>query len=333
MASQSPCIFLTGATGFVGGTILSALCNAHPEAHIEALIRREEDAKHLQSIHPNLQPVLGSLSDLDLLRRTAASVDFVIYTTKEDIPAVLALIDGLASKSSTHICTPRLISISGTRSLIDLSAPVTGIASDDSEKARPWSDITDIKTILSLPHSRIHAEADQSILAHAIASGVGTMRLAPGQLWGRGNGHVKTEGAAAAAYYAAVKKRERAFVIGDGSVAWSWSSIGDLGEAVVFLMDQALSNDQRVGVNEEGYYFLQTDDVKMKDRAEAISARLGLGDVESIAAEIAGEYHPFGPLMWGCGATFRADRLRQLGWSPKDVDWKALMEERDGERA
>ena len=332
MAQQSPRIFLTGATGFVGGTILTTLCKAHPEAHIKALIRREEDAKHLQSIHPNLEAVIGDLSDLDLLRKTAASVDFVIHTTKEDIPAVLALIDGLASKSSTPSYAPRLISISGTRSLVDLSAPVTGLASD---AARPWSDITDIKTILSLPHSRIHAEADQSILAHAIASGVGTMRIAPGQLWGRGKGHVKTEGAAAAAYYAAVKKRGRAFVVGDGSVAWSWSSIGDLGEAVVFLIEKALlnDNDQRVGVNEEGYYFLQTDDVKMRDRAEAISARLRLGDIESIPAEVTAEYHPFGPLMWGCGATFRADRLWQLGWSPKEFDWKALMEEGDGERA
>ena len=335
MTSQSPRVFLTGATGFVGGTILTTLCNHHPEAQIKALIRREEDAKHLQSIHPNLEPVLGALSDLDLLRETAASVDFIIHTTKEDIPAVLALIDGLASTSSANGTSaasppPRLISISGTRSLIDLSAPVTGIAPANS---RPWSDVEDIKTILSLPKERIHAEADQAIVAHAIARGVATIRLAPGQLWGRGKGHVKSEGAAAAAYYAAVKKRGRAFVVGEGSVAWSWSSIGDLGEAVILLMDLALARDQRVWVNEEGYYLLQTDDVKMRDRADAISKRLGLGEVESVPAEVAAEYHPFGPLMWGCGATFRADRLRLLGWKPKEFDWRALMEEGGGERA
>ena len=330
MTSQSPRIFLTGATGFVGGTILTTLCNTHPEAQIKVLIRREEDAKHLQSIHPNLDPVLGSLSDLDILRKTAASVDFVIHATKEDIPAILALIDGLASTPSALPFAPRLLSISGTRSLIDLSAPVTGIAPADS---RPWSDVGDIKTILSLPKERIHAEADQAIVAHAIARGVGTIRLAPGQLWGRGKGHVKSEGAAAAAYYAAVKKRGRAFVVGDGSVAWSWSSIGDLGEAVIFLMDLALARDQRVWVNEEGYYLLQTDDVKIRDRADAISKRLGLGEVESVPAEVAAGYHPFGPLMWGCGANFRADRLGQLGWRPKEFDWRALMEEGGGERA
>lgn len=323
-------VFLTGATGFVGGTILSALCNANPEAHVKALIRKEADAKHLRSTYANLEPVLGSLSDLELLKTTSASVDFVICATKEDTPAVLALIEGLASTFSAEPASPRLISISGTRSLIDLSHPVTGIK---QERSRPWSDIDDIGTILSLPEERIHAAADQSVIARAVDKGLGAMLIAPGQLWGRGKGHVKKEGAAATAYYAAVQKHGRAFVIGDGSVEWSWSSIGDLGDAVVFLMNQALGGTQRVGVNVEGYYFVQTDDVKMKDRAEAINARLKLGEVESVPVKVVADLHPFGPLMWGCGANIRADRLRALGWKPKEFDWKTLMEEDGGHRA
>lgn len=333
MPQQTLHVLLTGATGFVGGTILSTLCKAHPEAHVKALVRREEDAKHLRSIHHNLEPVLGSLSDLELLRRTAASVDFVIHATKEDLAAVRALIDGLASTFSSGPPTPRLISISGIRSLIDRSLPVTGIASEDG---RPWSDIQDISTILSLPKERIHAEADQSTMAHASASGVGAMIVGAPQLWGRGKGHVKTEGAAATAYYAAVRKRGRAFVIGDGSVAWSWSSIGDLGAAVVFLLERALLDDgasHRVGVNEDGYYFVRSDEVKMIDRAKAVSKRLGLGEVESVAVEVTAELHPFGPLMWGCGVTTRPDRLTALGWIPKELDWEMLMEEAGGERA
>ena len=329
-----PCIFLTGATGFVGGTILASLYKVHPEIHVKALIRRQEDAEKLQSIYPNLSPIIGHLSSLDLLKETAASVDFVIHATKEDIPAVHALIDGLAASFTADPPSPCLISISGTRSLIDLSIPVTGVAKEDP---RPWSDIDDIRAILSLPKERIHAKADQSIIAYAIASGVGAMLISPGQLWGRGKGQVKNEGAAAAAYYAAVKARGRAFVVGDGSVAWSWSSIGDLGDAVVLLMEQAMSsqnaNQRRVGVNEEGYYFVQTDNVRMKDRAEAISKRLGVGEVESVPVEVVADLHPFGPIMWGCGAIFKADRLRALGWRPRELEWRVLMEEEGGQRA
>ena len=326
-------IFLTGATGFVGGTILASLQKTHPEIRIKALIRREEDAKELQSIYSNLEPIVGEISSLSLLTSTAATADFVIHATREDIPAAHALIDGLASSSPGEPPLPRLISVTGPRSLVDQSHPATGAAETNSS---PWSDITDVQTILSLPKERPHAEADRSIVAHSIANGVGTMLVSPGQLWGRGKGHSKKE-SAAAAYYAAVKSRGRAFVIGDGSVAWSWVSIGDLGEAVVFLMEQALltgdETRRKVSVNEAGYYFVQTGDVSMVERAEAVSKRLGFGDVESVPPEVTGGYHLFGPLMWGRGERFRSDRLEGMGWTPKEVDWRPLMEEEGGERA
>jgi hypothetical protein len=86
----------------------------------------EEDSTLLQSIDPVLQPIIRSLSDPELLRQIAALVDFVIYATNEDLLDVLALVDGLASTHAMDPPTLRLISISGTRSLIDPSGPVAG---------------------------------------------------------------------------------------------------------------------------------------------------------------------------------------------------------------
>lgn len=333
MDRQSVGVFLTGATGLVGGSILSSLCHIHPKIHVKALIRREDDAEELQSVYPTLEPVIGDLADLDLLTSTAANVDFVVHATNQDIPAVKALIDGLALSFESEKPTPRLISITGPRSLIDRSLQVTGELQDG---ARPWSDVDDIETILNLPHDRIHAEADQTIIARVIAKGVGTMLISPGQLFGSGAGQLGKEGASAA-YYAAVKVRNKAFVIGDGSVAWSWVSNRGLGAAVVLLVDQALSKDDsirsQVGVNKDGYYFIRTGDVSMRERAEAVSKRLGLGGTESLPVDVVAHIHPFGPIMWDCGATFRSDRLAALGWRPEDVDLRAMMEEAGGTRA
>ena len=333
MASPALSIFITGATGFVGGSILAALLQSHPNTRIKALVRKETDAKELQSVYANLEPIIGLLSSLSLLTATAASVDFVIHAAGDNIPAVQAMIDGLALKSSAGKPLPRLISLTGPRSLIDHSVPVTGISGANQ---RPWSDITDARTILSLPKEQMHAEADQAIISYSTAKGVGSILLSPGQLWGRGKGHMKKE-ASSAMYYAAVKSRRRAFVIGDGSATWSWVSINDLADAVVFLIQQATSNGsaavEQVGVNDKGYYFVQCQDLSMRERAEAVSKRLGLGEVECISAETAAEIHPFGPMMWGCGATFRADKLSQLGWGPSETDWHQLMEEAGGERA
>ena len=111
------------------------------------------------------------------------------------------------------------------------------------------------------------------------------MLNSPGRLWGRGKGQLK-KGSAARAYCAAVKSLGRAFIIGDGSVAWSWSATGDLGDAMAFLMEQAMMGGkgtrERVSVNAEGCYYVKSGDVSMVKRAEAVSKRLGLGDVESV---------------------------------------------------
>lgn len=327
------CVFLTGVTGFVGGTILSCLSQAHPSVCIKALIREERVAKELQSVYPNLTPIIGELSSLPLLVSTAAEVDFVIHAGGDNVSAVCAMIDGLASRTTTGLPMPRLISLTGPRSLIDFSEPITGNLRASS---RVWSDITDAHTILNVPKDRMHAGADQAIVAHSTARGVGTMLISPGQLWGRGKGHIKKE-SNAALYYAKVKSRGRAFVIGEGTATWSWTSIGDLGDAVVFLMQQALmSGSERrgqVGVNRDGYYFVRTGELSMMERAKAASMRLGLGEVESISVDTAREIHPFGPIMWGCGERTRSDKLLQLGWRPKEADWKVLMEEGEGERA
>jgi hypothetical protein len=74
------------------------------------------------------------------------------------------------------------MSISGSRSLIDRLLLVTGNATTSSPI---WSDITDAQTILSFPRQRMHAEADQAIIAHGIAKGIGAILISPGQLWGR----------------------------------------------------------------------------------------------------------------------------------------------------
>ncbi|KAM0193767.1 hypothetical protein ACHAPI_007417 [Fusarium lateritium] len=329
----SRCVFLTGVTGFIGGTILSCLSKAHPSVHIKALIREERDAQKLQSVYSNLTPIIGELSSLSLLISTAAEADFIIHAGGDNVPAVCAMIDGLASRTTTGSPMPQLLSVTGPRSLIDLSNPITGNLRASS---RPWSDVTDAHTILNVPKDRIHAGADQAIVAHSIAKGVGTMLVSPGQLWGRGKGHLKKE-SNAAFYYATVRGRGRAFVIGEGTATWSWTSIGDLGDAVVFLMEQALNSrgERRgqVGVNRDGYYFVRTGDLSMIERAQAVSERLGLGEVESVSVDAAREIHPFGPIMWGCGERMRSDKLLELGWRPRETDWKALMEEGEGERA
>lgn len=331
--SASPCILITGVTGFIGGTVVSVLYEKHPDFHIKALIRQESVAEELKSVYPKLDTVVGELSSLPLLTSLASDANFIIHTGGDNVPAVCAMIDGLASRRMPRSPLPRLISLTGARSLIDLSKPVTGSLDKNS---RPWSDVTDAEAILNLSEDRIHAGADKAIIAHSVAKSIGTVLVSPTQLWGRGKGHLKRE-SNSAIYYSAIVGRGRAFVVGDGTATWSWVSIGDLGDAIVFLMELSLRDggegSKQIGVNQNGYYFVSTGDLSMAERAEAVNERLGFERVDSISAEEAKKIHPMGHIMWGCGERTRADKLAELGWKPKEMNWKALMEEEGGNRA
>jgi nucleoside-diphosphate-sugar epimerase len=326
-------VILIGACGFVGGTILSRLSRAHPSVQITCLVRKEQAVEKLASQYDNVTAVLDKDPSIAFLKALAGKADLIINAGGDNVPLIRALLDGLAPSTSSEPPLPRLISLTGPRSLIDLSQPITGSFNPDS---RPWSDIDDAASILSMPEDRIHAGADQAIVAHSVSRGVGTILVSPGQLFGQGEGLFKIE-SNSAAYYAAANARGRSFVVGDGTATWSWTSVRDLGDAVVFLAGMALGigehGKRQIGVNLEGYYFVQTGDLSMMERALAVSERLGLGGVESISVEEAKKIHPFGHIMWGCGERTRGDKLAGLGWKPKETDWKVLMEEKGGERA
>ena len=311
---------MTGPSGFVGGSILSALA-AVENYEIIALVRKAADAEALGKAYSNITTVIGTLSDTDLVASNIAQVDFVVHVAGDNVQGVKTMIDAITKEG------PSLLCITGTRCLIDQTLPSDGTLVD-----KVWSDVKDAETIITLPKTRIHAEADQAIIAHSIKKNRKVMLLSPGQLWGQGLGLLKKEGASAA-YYKAVQAHGQAFVVGKGEAAWAWASTRDLQRAVVFLVGKALSGDsQDLGVNREGYYLLSTDQVTMMERAEAIRDRLHLDKVESVTPETAAKYHPFGALMWGSGARFKADKLKDLGWKPLDKDWRPLMMEKGGQR-
>lgn len=51
---------------------------------------------------------------------------------------------------------------------------------------------------------------------------------------------------------------------------------------------------RQVGVNENGYYFVRSGDLSLIERAEFVTQRLGLGEIESVSVDAAEEIHPFG---------------------------------------
>ncbi|KAN0124145.1 hypothetical protein V8E53_015843, partial [Lactarius tabidus] len=108
-------IFITGATGYIGGSVLQRLLD-HPKREsfeITALVRSADKAKLLNTL--GVKTVVASLSDLDRLTELAAASDVVIHTADaDDQKAARALLIGAKARYEKTSKTPIFVHTSGT---------------------------------------------------------------------------------------------------------------------------------------------------------------------------------------------------------------------------
>lgn len=70
-------VFITGATGYIGGDALFHLYHENPNLDLALLVRSKDKAKTVKIKYPEARIVLGSLEDSDIIRREAAWADIV----------------------------------------------------------------------------------------------------------------------------------------------------------------------------------------------------------------------------------------------------------------
>ena len=70
-------LFVTGATGYIGGDALYAIAKAHPEYEITALVRNSDKGAKVAQEYPKVRLVYGGLDDAELLEKEAAAADIV----------------------------------------------------------------------------------------------------------------------------------------------------------------------------------------------------------------------------------------------------------------
>lgn len=142
-------IFLTGATGYIGGAVLALLLEAPNDKlyKIAALVRSHQKAPLLEAL--GVRPVLGSLADLELLEKEARENDATIHTANaDDLPAIQAILKGLIAGGESGGKKKVLIHTSGTGVLTGMyAAPYTHIyvlsteCSGSRARCVVWKDI------------------------------------------------------------------------------------------------------------------------------------------------------------------------------------------------
>lgn len=74
-------IFLTGATGYVGGEVLHHIKHSTLTGlQVACLVRDADKAKKLKSAYPDVDIVQGGLDDGDTIEREARAADVVLST-------------------------------------------------------------------------------------------------------------------------------------------------------------------------------------------------------------------------------------------------------------
>lgn len=71
-------VFLTGATGYIGGDALYQIHRRYPDFEYALLVRSEDKARKVLSAYPKARTVIGGNDESDLLEREAAWADIVI---------------------------------------------------------------------------------------------------------------------------------------------------------------------------------------------------------------------------------------------------------------
>jgi len=253
-------IFLTGANGFVGGSVAHHLI---AQGHtVRGLLRDPRKAERLNAL--NIEPVIGSLDDRALLIAEARQADAVIDAANSDhAGAVDAFIEALRGSNKL------LIHTSGS-SIIGDDAQGNGLSEHIFDEDTPF--------IIEAP-KQARYNIDLRMMA-AAREGIRTVVICPSNIYGVGHG--LTDHSFQLPFLMA-RARETGVmrIVGQGLNRWSNVHIDDVAQLFLLALEKAPAG---------AFYFAENGEASFADMADGLARRMGLKDVQSWSAEEAEQH-------------------------------------------
>jgi nucleoside-diphosphate-sugar epimerase len=290
-------IFITGANGFIGGSIAAGLVRAGHR--VTGMIRKPDQAAELERL--GITPVIGSLDVRALLIAQVQAADAVINAASSDHRgAVEALIEGLAGSNKPFLHT------SGSSIVGDASGGEASAAAVYHEDALPEP------TADKAPRVAI----DRLVL-DAAQRGIRSAVLCNTLIYGHG----AVKGSASVQLPRLVRQAQKSGIVrhvGSGGNIWSNVHIDD----VVELYRLAL-NKTPAGM----FYFVESGEASFREMSTAIAEALGLGAPQDWPLEDAKHEWGYEMASYGLGSNSRVRGTRAralLGWKPQRtsvIEW------------
>jgi len=285
--------FVTGATGFIGSAIVRELIGAGHQ--VLGLVRSDPNAAALAAI--GATPIRGSLQDLDVLRRGAASSDGVIHTAFQhdfakfaescaiDQHAIAAIGDVLSGSdralvvtSGTPIDAGRVVTESDRG---DRSNPVSVLRAPAEDIALALADRGVRVSVVRLPRC-VHGTSDQGWKAGLLIPLTAIARQT----------HV-------VAYP------------GDGTQRWPAVHRLDAARLYCLAAERAPAGTRLHAVDEQG--------IPLRDIAEHLGKKLGLPAVSRSPADAAAHYGFLAATVGTDQPASSAKTRELLGWQPREI--------------
>ncbi|SDT53507.1 Nucleoside-diphosphate-sugar epimerase [Pseudomonas sp. Z003-0.4C(8344-21)] len=289
-------VFVTGAAGFIGGSIATGLVQAGHQ--VTGLVRSAEQADELKAL--GINAVIGTLDDQALLAERARAADAVINAASSDHRgAVEALLDALRGSNKVFLHTS--------------GSSIVGDASGGKS-----SDVIYYED--NLPEPTVDKAArvaiDNLVLA-AAKDGVNSAVICNTLIYGHSLG-VKRDSVQLPRLLKQARKSGVVRHVGTGQNIWSNVHIED----VVALYVLALSK------NVPGtFYFVESGEASFIDMTTAMAAALNLGQPQDWPLQDAEAEWGYEMANYGLGSNsrVRGKKARELlGWAPKRtsvVEW------------
>ena len=281
-------VFVTGATGYIGGSVSTRLLEAGHT--VLGLARSADAATSLRK--RGIEPVAGDINAYTPIIEVTKRVDAVINAANSDNAFVAhALLDGLKGSGKT------LIQTSGSSVVGKYD---NGEAADETfDEDTPFT---------PQPEKAMRVAIDNQVLA-AAKDGLRAIVIRPTLIYGRGIGVASTS-VQLPKLIDVAKKHGVARHVGRGLNIWGHVHIADVVSLFLLALDKAKPGS---------VFYAENGEANFKSVTQSIGRMLGLSDTTKdwpIGEAVEG-LGPGAYLSFGSNSRVRGKRSRELGWVPQ----------------